>query len=217
MALVIPAIALTGLGTVVGSALLMVWPKDPQFEVVKISLSGFKLRFVTDSPFLVAVVDFELTLSIKVTNKNVVGIQYGDTTMNIFYKDTLLGKAQVASGKQGPRSDKVLEVPARLDGLEVTGHVTDLMSDVANRKMALKAIVIIPGEARLGFIRHPFECRVESDLEVDPISFNIIDQENRVKLELGISPRMELEEPQEIKEGDNQERAERDLATNFNT
>lgn len=216
MALAIPAVALSFVGA--GATLIAVWPKDPQFEVVKINLSGFKLRFVTDSPFLVAVVDLQLTLSIKVTNKNIVGIQYGDTTMNIFYKDTLLGKAQVASGKQGPRSEKILEVPARMDGLEVSGHVRDLMSDVANRRMALRSIVLIPGEARLGFIRHPFQCRVESDLFVDPISFDIIDQDNRVKLELGLTPRMELDEPlQDEKQEDNPERAKKDLATNFNS
>lgn len=216
MALAIPAVALSFVGA--GASLIAVWPKDPQFEVVKINLSGFKLRFVTDSPFLVAVVDLQLTLSIKVTNKNIVGIQYGDTTMNIFYKDTLLGKAQVASGKQGPRSEKILEVPARMDGLEVSGHVRDLMSDVANRRMALRSIVLIPGEARLGFIRHPFQCRVESDLFVDPISFDIIDQDNRVKLELGLTPRMELDEPlQDEKQEDNPERAKKDLATNFNS
>ena len=83
-------------GLAAAGGLVFAWPKDPVFEVKGISMSGFKLRFCNDSPLLLAVIDVEMTLSIKVINKNWVGIQHAETTMDIFYKDTLLGQASVS-------------------------------------------------------------------------------------------------------------------------
>ena len=91
----ITPIAIGGLAAAGG--LVFAWPKDSIFEVKGITMSGFKLRFCDDSPLLLAVIDVEMTLSIKVINKNWVGIQHGETTMDIFYKDTLLGQASVSS------------------------------------------------------------------------------------------------------------------------
>ena len=83
-------------GLAAAGGLAFAWPKDPVFQVQGITVSGFKLRFCNDSPLLVAVIDVEMTLSIKVINKNWVGIQHGETTLDIFYKDTLLGQASVS-------------------------------------------------------------------------------------------------------------------------
>jgi LEA14-like dessication related protein len=41
------------------------------------------------------VVDVSLTLFIKVINPNVTPIQFSSTVMDIYYKGTLLGQAQV--------------------------------------------------------------------------------------------------------------------------
>lgn len=88
------ALAAVGVGGV-GLGLYNIRPRDPVFEVQAITLSGFNLRFCTDSPLLLAVVDVSLTLFIKVINPNVTPIQFSSTIMDIYYKGNLLGQAQV--------------------------------------------------------------------------------------------------------------------------
>ncbi len=90
------ALAAVGVGGV-GFGLYSIRPRDPVFEVQAITLSGFNLRFCTDSPLLLAVVDVSLTLFIKVINPNVTPIQFSSTIMDIYYKGTLLGQAQVCA------------------------------------------------------------------------------------------------------------------------
>eukprot|EP00850_Spirogloea_muscicola_P008350 SM000044S15997 [mRNA] locus=s44:414240:415030:- [translate_table: standard] len=209
------------------------------------------MRWCTDSPLILAVVDVELTLVIRVGNRNVVPITYANTTMDIFYRGQLLGQAQVLagshgltgalraavqvpSGGQGARSERVMELPCKLDGLEISSHMLALLSDVAARKMAIHSLVTISGEARLLFLRHTFkvlsplaprlcwphasepvfthgpraqhlcclqseaavtyvevamesrvQIYVDSDLDIDPVMLNVLDQDNRVNLELG--------------------------------
>jgi LEA14-like dessication related protein len=41
------------------------------------------------------VLDVSIKISIKVTNPNVTPIKYTSTTMDIFYRGTLMGQAQV--------------------------------------------------------------------------------------------------------------------------
>ncbi|CAM6099970.1 unnamed protein product [Calypogeia fissa] len=180
------AFILVGAGVVAGGTgawIYSIRPRDPVFEVVAISLKGFNLRFCTDSPMLMAVIDVELTLSIKVTNDNVAPIEYTSTIMDIYYRGNLLGQAQVKEGTQEAKSSKVLEVPCKLDGLEMTNHVTDLFKDVTKREMNLHSVVTIAGRARLWKWTHNFEVHVTSEIKVDPIFLNIIDQENKVEME----------------------------------
>lgn len=73
-------------------------PRDPIFHVELITLNGFDLRFCTDSPLLLAVVDVSLVLHINVTNPNVAPIVFSDTIMDIYYRSTLLGQAKVSIG-----------------------------------------------------------------------------------------------------------------------
>lgn len=51
----------------------------------------------------------------------------------------------------------MMEVPAKLDGLEMTNHLKDLFSDVAKREMMLHSIVTISGDCVVWKLRHHFE------------------------------------------------------------
>jgi hypothetical protein len=89
-------ISLAAVGVVgAGVGLYSIRPRDPVFEVQSITLSGFNVRFTTESALPMAVVDVSLTLFIKVINPNVTPIQFSSTVMDIYYKGTLLGQAQV--------------------------------------------------------------------------------------------------------------------------
>lgn len=91
------AIAAAAVGAL-GSVALWLYsirPRDPAFKVELITLDGFNLRFCTDSPLLLAVVDISLILHVNSTNPNVSPIVFSDTIMDIYYRGTLLGQAKV--------------------------------------------------------------------------------------------------------------------------
>jgi len=184
------AVGAVGIGSA-GWALWQIRPRDPIFEVVSIDISGFKLNWATESMIPYAVVDVALTLKIKVINPNVTPIQYTSTTMDIFYRGTLMGQATVKAGSQEARSEQVIEVPAKLDGLKMTNHVKDLFQDVTKREMVMNSVVTIAGDAVVWKLKHHFEVKVNSDIKVDPVFLNVLDQDNRVEMALGMAPQLE--------------------------
>lgn len=176
-----------GVGLVIGgtgAVLFAIRPRDPVFEVLSVHLKGFKFRFNTESLIPVAVIDVELSISVKVTNPNVAPIEYSSTIMSIYYRDSLLGQAQVPAGNQGANCSEILELPAKLDGLEVRDHMIDLAKDVTKREMCLKSVVTIKGVAKVWKWGHKFQVNVESKIKVDPIFMDVIDQENTAHLQL---------------------------------
>jgi hypothetical protein len=64
---------------------------------------------------------------------------------------------QVPTGSQDARSDTVIEIPAKLDGLKITEHVKELFQDVAKREMVMSSVVTIAGDAIVWKIRHHWE------------------------------------------------------------
>lgn len=161
---------------VAATALLSAKPKDPTFHLVSINLTTFKLNL--------PVLDAELVLTVHVTNPNIVPIHYSSTTMSIFYDGSLLGSAQVEAGSQSPQSCQLLRLPARLDGLQLAHHASRFVADLARREMLLDAAVDICGSAKVLWWDHKFKVHVESRVTIDPVSFDVIDQENMSELEL---------------------------------
>jgi hypothetical protein len=64
---------------------------------------------------------------------------------------------QVDSGSQEAKSEQVMEVPAKLDGLKMTNHLKDLFADVTKREMTLNSVVTISGCAVVWRWKHNFE------------------------------------------------------------
>ncbi|XP_011626009.1 uncharacterized protein LOC18441261, partial [Amborella trichopoda] len=159
-------------------------PRDPTFSLLSISLSSLHLRFPIPP---IPILDLELTLSISVTNPNLAPISYSPSAMCIYYDDALLGQAKVEAGSQPARSVRTLRLSARLDGLELTHHLARLIWDVIRREMELKAVVKIEGKAKLLVWDHPFVIYVESNVLVDPLFLDVLDQETRSRLELSLS------------------------------
>jgi LEA14-like dessication related protein len=161
---------------VAATALISAKPKDPTFTLISINLTTFKLNL--------PVLDAELLLTVHVSNPNIVPIHYSSTTMSIFYEGSLLGSAQVEAGSQEPHSCQTLRLPARLNGLELAHHAGRFIADVARREMVLDAVVDIAGTAKVLWWDHKFKVRVESRVTVDPVFFEVIDQDNKSEMEV---------------------------------
>ncbi|CAN6439165.1 unnamed protein product [Victoria cruziana] len=164
------------------AVVMAVRPKDPQFELLSIDLTGFRLRF--EPPSLIPLLDMELTLTVHATNPNVVGVQYSPSTMAIFYRGSLLGKAHVCAGEQRRNSCRILHLPATLSGLEIAHQLAALASDLARREMELAAEMRIKGSANLLAWAHRFQVDVHSRIKVDPLLLDVVEQENRSHLQL---------------------------------
>jgi LEA14-like dessication related protein len=149
-------LAIVAIVVVVG-VLYRIWPRTPRFEVTDVRLKGFKLNWETDSVVPIVAVDIDLSISIKVTNPNVVPIEYTSTIVNLLYRGTSIGEAMVDAGKQASQSEETIIVPAKLNGLELTTHVLQLLSDIAKREMVLNSVVTISGYVKVWKLYHDFE------------------------------------------------------------
>ncbi|XP_062172229.1 uncharacterized protein LOC133877820 [Alnus glutinosa] len=161
---------------VAATTLISAKPKDPTFHLISINLTSFKLN--------IPVLDAELILTVHVSNPNIVPIQYSSTTMSIFYKGSLLGSAQVEAGSQPPHSCQLIRLPARLQGLELAHHAASFIADVARREMVLDATVDIAGTAKVLWWDHKFKVHVDSRVTVDPVFFEVIDQDIKSEVEV---------------------------------
>ncbi|XP_073269405.1 uncharacterized protein [Primulina huaijiensis] len=171
------ASALVGAAAAAATALVMTAkPRNPTFHLVSIDLTSFKLNF--------PVIDAETILTVHVTNPNVVSIKYPDTTMSIFYDGSLLGSAPVQAGSQPPRSCQLLRLPVRLSGLQLAQHGKKFLLDVGQREMVLDSTVDIKGAAKVMWWNHKFNVHVDSHVIVDPVFLDVIDQENKSRLEV---------------------------------
>lgn len=66
-------------------------------------------------------------------------------------------RLKVPAGNQAALSAKTMELPCKLDGLELTNHIKDLFCDVTKREMMLHSVVTISGESLVWKWRHPFQ------------------------------------------------------------
>ncbi|KAI5669768.1 hypothetical protein M9H77_19621 [Catharanthus roseus] len=167
--------ALVGAATATATAaILSAKPRDPTFHLISINLTSLKLNF--------PVLDAELVLTVHVTNPNIAAVQYSSANMSICYAGALLGSARVDAGSQPPRSCQLLNLPARLSGLELAQHAKQFLADVARREMVLDAAVDIEGEAKVLWWDHRFRVHVDSHVTVDPVFLDVIDQDNKSQM-----------------------------------
>lgn len=165
-------------------------PKLPKFRLISLTALQLKLTHLPNSakgqlgevkfPRLEA----DLILTIHVTNPNILPVRYSATSLSIYYDGSLLGSAQVPAGFQPPNSCQLLRLPARLDGLDLAQHAKQFISDVAKRRMILDAEVDICGWAKAILWDQKFKVHVDSHIVVDPLLLDVIDQENKSRMEL---------------------------------
>ncbi|GAB2233944.1 hypothetical protein Droror1_Dr00003174 [Drosera rotundifolia] len=162
--------------TAAAAAILIAKPKDPTFSLISINLTKLHLNF----PFL----DADLILTVHSTNPNIVSVRYSSTTMSILYDDSLLGSAIIDAGEHAARSCRVLRLPATVKGMELASKGKRFLEDLGKREMELGTEIEFDGVARVGWWGRRFRVKVDSRVVVDPVLLDVIEQENRSKIEL---------------------------------
>ena len=69
-------------------------PQDPILDIKDITLSGFDLHTTSES-MLLAVLDIDLTLFVRIVNPNITPITFDTAILDIYYKGSILGQAKV--------------------------------------------------------------------------------------------------------------------------
>lgn len=69
-------------------------PQDPILDIKDITLKGFHLHTSSKS-VLLAVLDIDLTLFVRIVNPNIAPITFDTTILDIYYKGSILGQAKV--------------------------------------------------------------------------------------------------------------------------
>lgn len=155
-------------------------PKNPTFHLISISLSSFRLNL--------PVLDLELILTVHVTNPNPVAVQYQPALISISYGGSHLGSARLDAGSQSANSCQILQLSARLDGLQMAHHAKPLLADVARRQMALDSAVDIVGSAHVWWWAHRFSVHVDSRVVVDPVFLDVVEQDNQSETQVCQAP-----------------------------
>ncbi|XP_047322405.1 uncharacterized protein LOC124926254 [Impatiens glandulifera] len=158
------------------TAIILGKPKDPDFELVSIDFKSFNLNL----PHL----DADVILTVHVNNPNIVPIRHSSAEMSISYAGSFLGAAMIDAGSQPPRSCRLLKLPAKLSGLELAHQAARFIGDVRKREMVLEAGVDLEGYARVLWWDHKFKVRVDSLITVDPLFLDVIEQENKSKMQI---------------------------------
>jgi hypothetical protein len=88
--------ALAALPLVAGAGVLVYQnrPQDPILDIKDITLSGFDLHLSSES-VLLAVLDIDLILFVRIVNPNIVPITFDTTILDVYYKGSILGQAKV--------------------------------------------------------------------------------------------------------------------------
>ena len=88
--------ALAALPLLAGAGVLVYQnrPQDPILDIKDITLSGLDLHLSSES-VLLAVLDIDLTLFVRIVNPNIAPITFDTTILDVYYKGSILGQAKV--------------------------------------------------------------------------------------------------------------------------
>lgn len=161
------------------TAVIFAKPKLPAFRLVSLSALQVKLTGAgAGEKVKFPLIEADLILTVHVTNPNILPVRYSATSLSIYYGGSLLGWAQVPAGSQPANSCQLLRLPARLNGVGLAQHAKRFIGDVKMRKMVLDAEVDISGWAKMILWGPKFKVHVDSQIVVDPVLLDVIDQEN---------------------------------------
>lgn len=161
-------------------AAYFVWPSDPRIEVVRMHLN--KVEWKTEkSPgsFLPRIfLDLSMGLTVKVTNRDYLGVYYDHVKVGIAYRGEKIGR--VTSEKSAyipPRGTKYVDATLDVHGIQVLTDVIYLLEDIARGHIPLQTVTDFDGHIRLLSLKVPLQAIMSCEIDVDTNEQTILRQD----------------------------------------
>ncbi|KAK2984865.1 hypothetical protein RJ640_008630 [Escallonia rubra] len=121
-------------------ATYVLWPSDPDLEVVRLNLDRIHIR--TSPPVTLHI---ELDLTIKVRNPDHYSMNYRSLVVSMWYRGKGLGFVSLSGGHVRPRGESYVDATLELDGVEVMSDVFLLLEDVARGSIPFDTVTEVRG------------------------------------------------------------------------
>jgi len=161
-------------------AAYFVWPSDPRIEVVRMRLNKIDWR-TEKSPgsFLPRVfLDLSMGLTVKVTNRDYLGVYYDHVKVGIAYRGEKIG--QVTSENSAyipPRGTAYVDATLDIHGIQVLADVIYLLEDIARGRIPLRTVTDFDGYIRLFSLKVPLQAIMSCEVDVDTNEQTVLRQE----------------------------------------
>lgn len=151
-------------------AAYFVWPSDPRIEVVRMRLNKIKWRTETaPGSFLPRVfLDLSMGLTVKVTNRNYLGVYYDHVNVGISYRGEKIGRVtSERSAYIPPRGTTYVDATLDVHGIQVLADVFYLLEDIARGHIPLQTVTDFDGNIRLFSLKVPLQAIMSCEIVVD--------------------------------------------------
>ncbi|KAL2612983.1 hypothetical protein R1flu_024675 [Riccia fluitans] len=156
----------------------LAWPRKPVVDIRKVTLEDIKFHMDDKKSVIPSVtLDLSLSLILKITNLNFVGVDYDSVEVNFSYRGDELGKVQSEGGLVPARSVSLVAAVLDLKGLQLLKHVSDLIVDVASNEVPIETTTVFSGTVQILMFRPHIEANVYCKLLVDPKEKDILKQD----------------------------------------
>jgi len=151
-------------------AAYFVWPSDPRIEVVRMRLNKIEWR-TEKSPgsFLPRVfLDLSMGLTVKVTNRDYLGVYYDHVKVGIAYRGEKIGRVtSERSAYIPPRGTAYVDATLDVHGIQVLADVLYLLEDIARGHIPLQTVTDFDGYIRLFSLKVPLQAIMSCEIVVD--------------------------------------------------
>ncbi|XP_024401731.1 uncharacterized protein [Physcomitrium patens] len=175
--IIMPIIILFSCLLLAGTAFVL-WPAQPQIELEHWKLVGINFDTKEEGRSIIPVVYLNISLDVvlKIKNPNFVGIYYDFLDVEIQYRGSYLGNAQLKGGHILARRTVLVPAILNLEAREILENASELLMDIAHGEIPLTNHIKIVGAVDLQVVRPHIDVHVSCDVVVDPKTKLVIRQ-----------------------------------------
>eukprot|EP00252_Welwitschia_mirabilis_P025613 TRINITY_DN8087_c0_g1_i1.p1 TRINITY_DN8087_c0_g1~~TRINITY_DN8087_c0_g1_i1.p1 ORF type:complete len:228 (-),score=6.75 TRINITY_DN8087_c0_g1_i1:345-1028(-) len=166
------------LGVVAGGCVYVLWPSEPRMELVRMKLEG--IRWHTQIHPISILLDVDLGVTAKVTNKNYVGVYYNHVMVNISYRGENIGSVRSESGYIGPRATAYVEADVNLTDIDLA-DVLYFLEDIAKGSIPFTSLTYFDGYIRILGFSVPLKATVNCEVLVDTQDHSVSNQDCSIR------------------------------------
>ncbi|KAL3528778.1 hypothetical protein ACH5RR_008100 [Cinchona calisaya] len=155
-------ICLIPLLLILGLAVFLLWPSDPEISVVRLRLDHFRIH-----TFPKISLDLTLDLTIKIRNRDFFSIDYKSLIVSVGYRGKQLGYVTSDHGHVKARASSYINATLQLDGVEILSDVFPLIEDLTKGEITFDSVTKIGGQLGLIFFEVPLEAKVSCEISVN--------------------------------------------------